>query len=261
MSVLSQNFHATQNVWILPNYAFPGTIVVKSVNFEPNLNGTENFWIFGKFHPQVPSGQKSDFWTKFLTWLKISGFCQISSFAGPAWSKISFLSQIFQHLSKFLDFAKFHPSQVQSGQNSQFWANFKRDWKFLNFIKFHPSHVPSGQKCMFFAKFSTRLKISGFCSFSSFTCPVCSEFYQISSFACPKWSKMYVFCQIFIKTQNFWILANFHPSQVLCGQKSLIFQSNFQHNSKFLDFVKFHPLQILSGRNWVQGAIDQNVEI
>ena len=127
MKVMGMCGHDPQNVWSLPNYAFPGTIVVKSVNFEPNLNGTENFWIFAKFHPQVPSGQKSDFWTKFLTWLKISGFCQISSFAGPAWSKISFLSQIFQHLSKFLDFAKFHPSQVQSGQNSQFWANFKRD--------------------------------------------------------------------------------------------------------------------------------------
>ena len=112
------------------------------------LNGTENFWIFAKFHPQVPSGQKSDFWTKFLTWLKISGFCQISSFAGPAWSKISFLSQIFQHLSKFLDFAKFHPLQVQSGQNSQFWA-----------------------------KFSTRLKISGFYQISFFACPEWSKMY------------------------------------------------------------------------------------
>ena len=111
---------------------------------------------------------KISFWAQFWTWLKISGFCQFSSFTGPEWTKIAILIQIltgtknykilpnfilhmswvvknvsfelnFRHESKFLDFAKLHPSQVRSGQTLDFKPNFQRDWKFLDFAKFHPS--------------------------------------------------------------------------------------------------------------------------
>ena len=44
----------------------------------------------------------------------------------------------FWHESKFLDFAKFHPSQVRSDQTLDFKPNFQRDWKFLDFAKFSP---------------------------------------------------------------------------------------------------------------------------
>ena len=155
--------------------------------------------------------------------LKIPGFCQISSFAGPKWLKISFLSQIF-NLTQNLYLVKFHPSQVQSGQeisilNQIFWP----DWKLLNFAKFQPSQEWGGQKTQFLSqifnttqifwilsnfifadsewskshfltKFSTRLKYSGFC--------------QISSFADSEWLKMSILRQIFTPTQNFWILLN-----------------------------------------------------
>ena len=93
---------------------------------------------------------KCQFWAKFFTHIKISWFCQISSSAGPEWS-ISFLSQICNTDQIFLDFVKFHPLLVRSGQNSHFWA-----------------------------KFSTRQKISGFCYISSSACP---EWSNLSNFA------------------------------------------------------------------------------
>ena len=46
--------------------------------------------------------------------------------------------QNFWHESKFLDFAKFHPSKVRNGQTLDFKPNFQRDWKFLDFAKFSP---------------------------------------------------------------------------------------------------------------------------
>ena len=124
----------------------------------------------------------------------------------------------FWHESKFLDFAKCHPSQVR---RTKFSTQVKI---FLDFVKFYPLLVRSGQNSHFWAKFSTRLKISGFCQISSFACPEwlnswfwawfwlqlkISEFYHISSFTCPEWSKMFVFSQIFNTTQNFLILQNF----------------------------------------------------
>ena len=63
----------------------------------------------------------------------------------------------FQNNSKFLD-VKFHPLQVQS-VSSKVSPNVWRNWKFLDFAKFHPSHVASGQKCQFWAKFLTWIKM------------------------------------------------------------------------------------------------------
>ena len=80
------------------------------------FNTTQNFWIY-----------------------------QISSFAGLLSSQKGSFEPNFQCDSKCLDFAKFQPSQVQSGQNINFEPNFKQDWKFLDFAKIRPQ-VRSGQK-------------------------------------------------------------------------------------------------------------------
>ena len=190
LSISSQIFNATANIWILPNFILRRSGVVKNLFSEPNFQQQIKIFLdFVKFHPLlVQSGQHSHFLAKFAAWLKISGFCQISSFACPEWSKLSILGLIliaiehfwilphfilcmsrvvknvscelnFWHESKFLDFAKFHPSQVRSGQTLDFKPNFQRDWKFLDFAKFHPSQVWSGQKSHFWAKFSTQIKI------------------------------------------------------------------------------------------------------
>ena len=67
LSILSRIFTVTENFWILLNFILCMFWVFKNVSFEPN----------------------------FSTRLKISVFCHISSFAGPQWSKMSILSQIF----------------------------------------------------------------------------------------------------------------------------------------------------------------------
>ena len=128
-------------------------------------------------------------WAKFSTQLKISGFCQISSFACPECSKLSNfvsifsttknfwrLSFLFQHDSKFPDFAKFHPLLVRSGQNShnlsQIFNATENFWILPNFILCWFGVVKT---LIIWAKFSMRLNISGFC--------------QISAFLGPEWSK------------------------------------------------------------------------
>ena len=166
----------------------------------------------------------------------------------------------FQHHSKFLDFAKFHCSWVQSGQKCSFWAKFSRqlkisgfsqissfpgpkwsnsqfepnfhcDWKFQNFAKFHPSHVLSGQKCQFWSKFLTRLKMSGFCQIPSSAGP---------SQKCQFWAKFSTrlkisgCCQISSFAGPEWSKVNFEP--------------NVWRNWKFLDCAKFHPLHVVSSQ-------------
>ena len=132
-----------QNFWILPNFIDGMSRVVKTLNFGLDFYSDWKFLNFTNFHlSHVLNGQKCQFWAKFLTrikisslavqgwsnsWfqvkftarLKISGLCQIPSSAGLEWSKISFLSQIFNATENF---AKFLPLHVQSGQNYQFWA-------------------------------------------------------------------------------------------------------------------------------------------
>ena len=92
------------------------------------------------------------FQVKFTMRLKISGLCQIPSFAGLEWSKISFLSQIFNATENFLILPNFYLCMSRVVKTINFGLNFYCDWKFLNFTKFHPSHVLSGQKCKRFNK-------------------------------------------------------------------------------------------------------------
>ena len=179
----------------------------------------------------------------------------------------------FWHKSKFLDFAKFHPSQVRSGQNLDCKPNFQCDWKYLDFAIFHPStrikiSSLAGQgwsNCWFQVKFTKRLKISGLCQILSFaglewskiyflsqifnTNQNFSRFCQISSFAGSEWSTLLFFSQICSVTENFWILPNFilYMSRVV---KTLNFGLNFDCNWKFLNFTTFHPLHVQSGQKY-----------
>ena len=172
---------------------------MKNVNFELSFNSYQNFWILPSFIPsKIQSGQKCQFWAKFSRRLKISGFSQISSFAGPEWS------------------------------NSQFKSNFHRDWKFLNFAKLHPFHVLSGQKCQFWAKFSTWLKYVSILPNLSLPRsrvvknvnfdPNLKRNWKFLDFAKfhplqAEWSKMSILSQIFNLTQNVCILPNFSLSR------------------------------------------------
>ena len=175
--------HRSKFFWILSNFILCWFGVVKTLIFEPNFQRDRKFLDFATFHhPHVLNGQKCQFWAKFLTrikisslagqgwsnsWfqvkfttqLKISGLCQIPSFAGLEWSKISFLSQIFNATENFLILPNFYLCMS--------WV------------------VKSLKFC---AKFSTRLKISEFCQLLSFACSeyfwakfVISGFCQTSS--------------------------------------------------------------------------------
>ena len=202
---------------------------MKNVNFEPKFQQLSKFLDFAKFHlSKIQSGQKCQFWAKFSRRLKISGFSQISSFAGPEWS------------------------------NSQFKPNFHRDWKFLNFAKLHPSHVLSGQKCQFWAKFSTWLKY--FSILPNLSLPRSRvvknvnfdpnlkrnwKFLDFAKFHLlqAEWSKMSILSQIFNLTQNVCILPNFSLSrsrivrpmsiliQILTGTKNFRILPDFQISS------------------------------
>ena len=140
LSFFSQICSVTENFWILPNFIHCMSRVVKTLNFVLDFDCDWKFLNFTTFHPlHVQSGQKCQLWAKFLTrikiswfckissftgqewsksWLqaefsmrlKISGFCQISSFTGLEWSKISFLSQIFntnQNFPRFCQISSF----------------------------------------------------------------------------------------------------------------------------------------------------------
>ena len=277
--IFEPNFqHKSKFFWILSNFILPGLLSGEKCQFWAKFQQLSKFLDFAKFHPsKIQSGQKCQFWAKFSRRLKISGFSQISSFAGPEWSnsqfkpnfhrelkiskfcqissfpcsewsKMSVLSQIFDMTKICQYFAKFQPSQVQSGQKCKFWSELKTELKksifwarfstqikiFLDFVEFHPLLVQSGQHSHFLAKFAAWLKISGFC--------------QISSFACPEWSKLSILGLILIAIENFWILPHF----ILCMSrvvKNVSFELNFWHESKFLDFAKFHPSQVRSGQN------------
>ena len=117
MSVLIQIFNTAENVRILQNFILR--------------------WSF----------LKMSIWAKFSTRLQISGCCQISSFTGPEWSKISFLSQVFNTALNFF----ISPNVILLGSRVvkilNFEPNFQRHSKFLDFAKFHCSWVQSGQKC------------------------------------------------------------------------------------------------------------------
>ena len=165
-------------------------------------------------------------------WLKIPGFCQISSFARSKVVENLISEPNFQLDSKYLYLVKFHPSQVQSGQkisilNQIFWP----DWKLLNFAKFQPSQEWGGQKTQFLSQIFNTTQI--FWILSNFI------------FADSEWSKISFFNQIFNTTQIFWILSNF----ILCRfrvVKNVHFEANFHPDSKFLDFAEFYPSHVLS---------------
>ena len=165
-------------------------------------------------------------------WLKIPGFCQISSFAGPEWLKISFLSQIFnltQNICILSNFILLRSKVVKKisilNQIFDLTENF---WILPNF------NLPRNEvvkKLNFWAKFSTQLKYFEFCPIS---------YLQIRS-----GQKSHFLTKFFNTTQIFWILSNF----ILCRfrvVKNVHFEANFHPDSKFLDFAEFHPSHVLS---------------
>ena len=100
-----QMFDATENFWILPNFILRMLPVVKNVSFELN------------------------FWHESKCWL-----CKMSSFAGQEWSNSWFLAKFSTRL-KISGFAKFHPSQVWSGQKSIFEPDFQHKSNFSGFCQ------------------------------------------------------------------------------------------------------------------------------
>ena len=99
ISFLNQIFKTTQNFWMLSNFFLHRSRVVKSLNFGPNVWRIWKFLDFAKFNPShVLSLQKCQFWAKFLTWIKISWFYKISSFAGQEWSNSWFQAKLSMRL-------------------------------------------------------------------------------------------------------------------------------------------------------------------
>ena len=190
--------------------------MVKNVIFE------QNFLHFVKFH--FFAGQECQFWAKFLRQLKISGFSQISFFAGPEWSNSQFWSKFSPRLkiSEFCQISSFACSErskmsvlsriFNTTENFRILPNFIlcRSLEVKN-VNFEPN-FQLDSKCLHFAKFIL---------------------------ACSEWSNMSVLSQLFNTTENFRILPNFilHRSGVV---KTLNFEPKFQHNWKFLDVAKFH---------------------
>ena len=227
---------------------------------------TQKFKDFAKFHPlNIQGGQKFQFRAKFSACLKISGFCQFSSFACLQWSGLkSQFSAKFLKWLKILDFDKCHPLQVWSGKKTQFWAKFST--RFLDLAFFPPPQVCSGQKSQFWSKFSKWFKISGLCQISAFAGPEWSKtqfwvkfskwlqisgFCQMSSFAGPEWSEISTLSQIFQMTQILGFLSNL----ILCRSgvvKNLIFWAKF---SKWLKVSGFYQISYFADPRWSEISI------
>ena len=110
ISILSQIFDTNQNFLILPSFTLPEWSKNKKKSFQhKSKSGFCNFSSFAcLLVKSVNFGQKCQFWAKFSRRLKISGFI-----------------------------AKFHLSQVPSGQNlnlSQIFTATENFWFLLHFI-------------------------------------------------------------------------------------------------------------------------------
>ena len=185
------------------------------LNFYPNFYHDWKFLNFAEFYPlHVLSDQKCRFWAKFSTQVKISGFCQISSFAGLKRSKMSILSHIFNTTQNVGILSNFILRMFWAVKNVGFWAKFENlehNWKLSQIWKFE-----------------SRLKISGFCRFSVVRYLIWSQnmntaqnfwIYPNFIFHRSRVVKLSIFIQIFTTTENFWILQNFILCMFLSDQK------------------------------------------
>ena len=139
--------------WFWPIHSLQVLSGQKS-HFDPNLQH-DFFKISGfcqiSYPSHVLSSQKSQFWAKFSTQLKICGFstrlkicgfCQISSFAGqalPPCQKSLFLSQIFNTALNFVISPNFILRRSRVVKTLNFEPNFQGLSKFLDCAKFHLS--------------------------------------------------------------------------------------------------------------------------
>ena len=79
---------------------------------------------------------KNLIWAKFSTRLKISGFCQISSFADSEWLKLSILIKILNATKNFWILQNFLLRISLVVRNVSFLTNFQRNSKFPDFAQF-----------------------------------------------------------------------------------------------------------------------------
>ena len=224
----------TQNVRILPNFILSRSFKWWKISFLSQIfNMNQIFWILSNFIFCWFAGQECQFWAKNSRQLKISGFSQISFFAGPEWSNSQFWSKFSPRL-KISEFCQISScacsersemsvlSQIfNTTENCRIFPNFilRRSLVVKN-VNFEPN-FQLDSKCLHFAKFILRM------------------FWVVKNVG---------FEPTFQHNWKFQDFAQFHPLQVLSGQKSH-FELNFEHGSKFLDFVKFHPSQVRSGQN------------
>ena len=146
----------------------------------------------------------------------MSGYCQISSSAGPS-QKCQIFSQIFNTTPNFWMLSNFILRRSRVVKSLNFEPNVWRNWKFLDCAKFHPLHVVSSQNVSFELVFDTN-----------------QNFLILQNFILSRSGvvKLSISSQIFNATENFWILPNF----ILCRSavvKNCFFEPNFQHKSKF----------------------------
>ena len=197
MSVLIQIFNTAENVRILPNFILR--------------------WSF----------LKMSIWAKFSTRLQISGCCQISSFAGPEWSKVSILSQMFDATENFWIVQNFILCMLWVVKNVRFELVFDTNQNFLilqNFILSRSGVV--------------KLSISG----QIFNAT--ENFWILPNFILHRSGvvKTLIFEPNFQhKSKFFLILSKFHPSCSFRSGENVNFELSFNSYSKFLDFAKFDP--------------------
>ena len=202
-----------------------------------------NFATFPNFILRhVLSGQKCHVLSQIFNttqnfWDVVPNFIHSQVFLGVV--KLSSFEPNFQCDSKCLDFAKFQPSQVQSGQIYKFRAKFStQDWKFFVIL---PKFILCRSGVVKNLIFEPNLD------------NVTPNFWVLPnfiSFACPEWSKSSILGQIFNTTQNLWILLNFILRRSRALSKISFLRLGFQHCSKFLYFApNFILLGSRSGQN------------
>ena len=170
----------------------------------------------------------------------------------------------FQQLPKFLDFAKFHPSKIQSGQTLNLRQIFTATENFVlcrSFAKLHPSHDLSGQKCQFWAKFPIDMtkNVRILPNFILRRALVVKNVTAIENF----WIlPTFIFRMSWMVKNvsfelNFWQESKFHHWQVKGGQ-TLDFKLNLQRDWKYLKNIKislFHQILSFSGPEWSKFSI------
>ena len=179
--------------------------------------------------------------------LKISWFCQISTFACPEWSKLSSLGLIFIAIENFWILPNFILRMSRVVKNVCFKPNFQHDSKFLDFTKFHPLQVfyLSSQKVVLSQIFSATQNV-----------------WILPNFSLPRSRvvKITILSQILNKIENFLILPKFARRSGVV--KNLIW-AKFRARLKIPGFCQIsYPSHVLSGQKtqfWAKFSTQQKI--